>query len=134
MPLISFVSAQATARRRLLIAVTSSMTLLTLLPNSALGQRVAPMAVVSGTPQPYANRSLPALIEPENRRRFVISATVGGIAGAAAGFYMAHSEASHSGCPVSAGNGCTETNHYLAYSAIGAILGALMGIVVGGSD
>ena len=87
MPLISFVSAHASsARRRLLLAVMSSMTLLALLPSSALSQHVAPVAVVSASSPYSANRALPALIEPENRKRFVISATIGGIAGAAAGF------------------------------------------------
>jgi hypothetical protein len=110
---------------------TISVSALTLLPAPAFSQRVAPLAVVRPAASFADTNSSPPRIEPENRRRFVISAAIGAFVGAAAGFYLAHEAASHTACALSPGGECKNANYYLIDSTVGAVLGALFGIVIG---
>jgi hypothetical protein len=105
---------------------------LTLFPVPAFSQRIAPLAVVRPAAPFVDTTSSPPRIEPENRRRYVISAGIGAVVGAAAGFYLAaHSQTS---CALPAGGECKNENYFLLDSAIGAVLGALIGIVIGGTS
>jgi hypothetical protein len=105
---------------------------LTLLPVPAVSQRVAPLGVVRPAAAFADTTSSPPRIEPENRRRYVISAAIGAVVGAAAGFYLA--AGSQTSCALPAGSECKNENYFLLDSAVGAVLGALIGIVIGGTS
>lgn len=117
----------ATCRRPMVIG-TALVFALTLRPDQALSQRLAPAAVMRTTTSLKDAKALPILVESQSHRRLVISAAIGAVVGGAAGAYQAHGTV----CLVSGNTQCV-SNNYLRYISVGAVVGALIGVLVGGS-
>lgn len=80
---------------------------------------------------PLVKREPLVAVSEHNHRNIVIGAVIGAVLGGAAGAYQARNEEKGEACLASAGTECTHTNNYFRYSAIGAVTGALLGMVVG---